>query len=218
MVAEFFTIVGIAKPWTPNMFLFADINNGAIVPIRTAFLLQSAQINEVLFRLIPKPDIPNVQEALTKTLTTILPQKKAEFRNPGQIIDIIAKQRVTFTLLLGAIGGISLIVGGIGVMNIMLVSVVERRREIGIRMAIGARQADILQMFLIESIILTLFGGLAGILFGIGISLILALVSHWSFHLYLFPPLLGFIVSVSVGIVSGFYPAWQASRLDRSRR
>ena len=105
-------------------------------------------------------------------------------------------------------------VGGIGVMNIMLVSVVERRREIGVRMAVGARRQDIMLMFLIEAIMLTVLGGLLGIALGLGVTAMLAYTSGWAFHMYWLPPVLGFVVSVLVGVLSGFYPAWRASKLD----
>ena len=113
-----------------------------------------------------------------------------------------------------AIGSISLVVGAIGVMNIMLVSVIERRHEIGIRMAIGAKRNEILVMFLIESVVLTLIGGVLGILLGVGVSFVIATASKWQFQFYLIPPLLGFAVSVLVGIISGIYPGYRASRLD----
>jgi len=116
--------------------------------------------------------------------------------------------------LLGFIGSISLFVGGIGVMNIMLVSVSERRREIGIRMAVGARRRHILSMFLTETIALTIFGGVMGIIIGETLSLITAEFSRWRFHMFLMPPIAGFTVSVLVGIFFGFYPAYKASRLD----
>ncbi len=210
-----FTIIGVVKPWKPNLFIFADINNGVIIPLRTSYLLsKDAAINNILFRLVQKPNIQQTQADLTAKMQSLFPNKQVSFRNPEQIISIVGKQRATFTWLLGAIGGISLLVGGIGVMNIMLVSVVERRREIGIRMAIGAMRSDILKMFLIESVILTTFGGLLGIITGIGVSYILALVTKWQFELYVLPPLLGFVVSVLVGMLSGFYPALRASRLD----
>ncbi len=212
---SFFTVVGIAKPWKPNLFIFADIDIGIIIPLQTSFLVgKNAAINNVLFRLVKNPNLKEAQKEITKKVKTLLPKQQIQFRNPEQIIKIVAKQRTTFTWLLGAIGGISLIVGGIGVMNIMLVSVIERRREIGVRMAIGAQPSDILKMFLIESIILTVFGGIFGIVFGVGASFILAVVTRWEFQLYLLPPLLGFVVSVLVGIISGFYPALRASMLD----
>jgi putative ABC transport system permease protein len=210
-----FTIIGVAKPWQTNWFLYADINRGVIIPLETAYLLSNyANINNLLFRLVQKPNIDRVQSLLMTKMQQLLPQKKISFRNPQQIIDIMKKQQSTFTWLLGSIGGISLLVGGIGVMNIMLVSVVERRREIGIRMAIGARRADIRRLFLIEAVILTLLGGILGIIVGLIISLVLAIVTGWEFHFLIIPPLLGFVVSVLVGIISGFYPAHRASQLD----
>lgn len=211
----YFTVVGIAETWPSNLFIYADINNSIIIPIQASYLLsKQTEIQNVLFRLVKSPDLQAVQSALSARATELLPDKEIDYRNPEQIISIVNKQRATFTWLLGAIGGISLLVGGIGVMNIMLVSVVERRREIGIRKAIGAKRIDILIMFLIEAVMLTIFGGLMGIIVGVGISFILAKLTGWEFYLYLLPPLLGFVVSVLVGIISGFYPALRASRLD----
>ena len=123
-----FTIIGVAKPWQTNWFLFVDINKGVIIPIETSYLLSNyANISNLLFRLVAKPNIDEVQSQLMSKMQTLLPQKKISFRNPQQIIDIMKKQQSTFTWLLGSIGGISLLVGGIGVMNIMLVSVLELR-------------------------------------------------------------------------------------------
>ncbi|WP_264774196.1 ABC transporter permease [Coxiella burnetii] len=210
-----FTIIGVAKHWQPNWFLYADINKGAIIPLATSFFLsKDAQINNLLFRLVPDPDIAEVQNALADKMSQLYPQLKTTFRSPDQIIGIMKKQQNTFTWLLGSIGGIALLVGGIGVMNIMYVSVIERRREIGIRMAVGARRANIRRMFLVEAIILTLFGGLLGILVGVAIASILALATGWGFRILLFPPILGFVISVLVGVISGFYPAYRASNLD----
>ncbi|EKD77080.1 MAG: hypothetical protein ACD_42C00486G0003 [uncultured bacterium] len=210
-----FTIVGILKPWPENLFISADINSSIIVPIETSYLLgKDTKIENILIRLTENPNISTVSAAITKTMLTMLPAKKIVFNSPKQLIDLIAKQRQTYTMLLIAIGSISLVVGGIGVMNIMLVSVVERRREIGIRMAIGACQSDILRMFLIESVMLTIFGGALGVFFGILTSYVLAMFSHWEFYFYGMPIILGFGVSVLVGMLSGFYPAWRASQLD----
>ncbi|NCA91299.1 MAG: FtsX-like permease family protein, partial [Gammaproteobacteria bacterium] len=135
-------------------------------------------------------------------------------RSPEEIIAQMEKQMRMFTLLAGAIGSISLIVGGIGVMNVMLVSVTERRREIGVRRALGARQGDIQQQFLVESVILSLLGGLFGILLGVGASWLTAYLAYWKFLLSLDAILLGVGVASAVGIFFGFYPARQAARLD----
>ena len=134
--------------------------------------------------------------------------------SPEEIIAQMEKQMQMFTLLLGAIGSISLIVGGVGVMNVMLVSVTERRREIGIRRALGAKRGDIRGQFLIESVILSLIGGLFGIIFGIGASWLIAHFAKWQFALSFSAILLGVGVSNAVGIFFGYYPARQASLLD----
>lgn len=211
----FFTIIGVAKPWQPNLFVFIDIDNSAIIPLDASYLLSNyATINNLLIKLTEDSNVSAVQNVVQKKLNELLPNARIDIRNPEQILQLIGKQQATFTWLLGAIGGISLLVGGIGVMNIMLVSVVERRREIGVRLAIGAHQKDILIMFLIESVMLTLFGGILGIIIGLLVSYIIAIFSGWEFYLYFLPPLLGFFVSVLVGIISGFYPALRASRLD----
>ena len=124
------------------------------------------------------------------------------------------KQMRLFALLLGTVGGISLLVGGIGVMNIMLVSVTERRLEIGVRRALGARRADIQRQFLIESMILSLLGGVIGIALGVGASYAICRYTGWAFQVS-FPAVgLGVGVASGAGVFFGFYPAYQAARLD----
>jgi ABC-type antimicrobial peptide transport system permease subunit len=109
---------------------------------------------------------------------------------------------------------ISLIVGGVGIMNIMLVSVTERTREIGLRMAVGAQARDILRQFLVEALVLCITGGIIGILVGCGGSYLVTLLLQWPTETSLAAICASVIVSGSVGIVFGFYPAWKASRLD----
>jgi putative ABC transport system permease protein len=116
--------------------------------------------------------------------------------------------------LLWSIAGVSLLVGGIGIMNIMLVSVTERTREIGIRMAIGAKGKDVRLQFLLEALVLALTGGIFGIFFGIGIQKAVARFGDWPVSLQPQAVLLAFIFSAFVGIFFGFYPAQKASRLD----
>ena len=119
-----------------------------------------------------------------------------------------------FTLLLGGIASVSLLVGGIGVMNIMLVSVTERVREIGIRMAVGARGRDILGQFLMEAVVLSLCGGMLGICLGLGVSHLIAKVAGWPSVVSQDSIVLAFCTSVGIGVFFGFYPALSASRLD----
>jgi ABC-type antimicrobial peptide transport system permease subunit len=121
-------------------------------------------------------------------------------------------QLMTQSLLFVAL--VSLVVGGVGIMNIMLVSVTERTREIGLRMAVGARPADILRQFLIEAVVLCLMGGFMGIMLGRGASLLLNMTLGWPIELSIGAIVSAVAVSASVGIVFGYYPAWKASRLD----
>jgi ABC-type antimicrobial peptide transport system permease subunit len=109
---------------------------------------------------------------------------------------------------------ISLVVGGVGIMTIMLVRVTERTKEIGLRMAVGARARDILRQFLAESVVLCLLGGAVGILFGRGSSFLITSLLHWPTRVSVPAILASVIVSATVGIVFGYYPAWKASRLD----
>ena len=176
--------------------------------------MRNIQIQNILFQLHHDTPLDPVKTQLQNVISKITPNTQIRFHDPQQIIDIVGKQRSTFTWLLSAIGGISLLVGGIGVMNIMLVSVIERRREIGIRMAVGARRKDILEMFLIEAVVLTLLGGLLGVILGTATTFILALSSGWEYSFHLLPAALGFIVSAAVGVFSGLYPSYRASRLD----
>lgn len=118
------------------------------------------------------------------------------------------------TILLGSIASVSLIVGGIGIMNIMLVSVTERTREIGIRMAEGARERDILIQFLVESAVISILGGLIGILLGTGISYLISSFAQWPTLISKGSIILAFLFSGSVGLFFGFYPAFRASRMD----
>jgi len=117
-------------------------------------------------------------------------------------------------VLLGAIASISLIVGGIGIMNIMLVSVTERTREIGIRIAVGAKGRDILLQFLIESLVLSLLGGILGISLGVAGTLVLTSLTKWPVLFSIKAILLAFVFSGSVGVFFGFYPARKASLLN----
>ena len=135
-------------------------------------------------------------------------------RNPQEFFATQNAATDTMTALLAGVATISLIVGGIGIMNIMLVSVTERTREIGIRMAVGARGHDILLQFLIEAVTLSSIGGILGILSGIGGAKMLTLIKHWPTQVSANSIILAFVFSAAVGIFFGFYPARKASQLD----
>ncbi|MBI5344267.1 MAG: ABC transporter permease [Deltaproteobacteria bacterium] len=135
-------------------------------------------------------------------------------RNLTQMMQAAEQSTKIMTLLLGAVASVSLLVGGIGIMNIMLVSVTERTREIGIRMAVGAGTWDIRFQFIIEAVILCLIGGVFGILIGVSGSLLLAKIAGWSTAISLFSVSLAFSFSGFTGVFFGFYPAYKASLLD----
>ncbi len=158
-------------------------------------------------------------EELLRVRHRIMPGSDDDFsvRNMAEIAEGAADATNILTLLLGSIAAISLLVGGIGIMNIMLVSVTERIREIGIRMSIGAREKDILLQFLAEAIVLSLIGGILGIALGVGVSKLLKYIPIFATITTVVSTgsiLLAFLFSASVGVFFGFYPARKASKLD----
>lgn len=210
-----FVIIGVAETWPENSFVYANIDSSILVPIMASTVLSKyATINNVIMRLTPDANIPTVENHITESINSMVSGKMVSARSAKELIAKMRKQSDILTVFLGLIGSVSLIVGGIGVMNIMLVSVMERRREIGIRLAVGAKRSDIGALFLLEAIMLSLVGGFLGVVIGIVIAYIISLLWHWQFTLFLLPPLAGFSVSVAVGIFFGFYPAYLASRLD----
>lgn len=210
-----FVIVGVAESWPENNFVYASIDSSIMIPLMASHILSKyASINNIIIKLAPDADINRVQNKIANYINNTVSDKQVTFRSAKELIAKMRKQNDILTVFLGLIGSISLIVGGIGVMNIMLVSVIERRREIGIRLAVGARRTDIALLFLLEAVMLSLVGGAAGVVIGIVIAYVIALVQHWEFTLFLLPPLAGFSVSVAVGIFFGFYPAYLASKLN----
>jgi putative ABC transport system permease protein len=163
--------------------------------------------------------IPIAQDQITRLLRQrhrLLSGDPDDFNifNQQEIADTVNTVTSTLTLLLGAIAGLSLIVGGIGIMNIMLVSVTERTREIGIRIAVGAQPGDIRVQFLFEAITLSLLGGLMGVLLGVGTTRLIAALSSFKPIVTVSSIVLAFTVSFSIGVFFGFYPARRASLMD----
>lgn len=137
-----------------------------------------------------------------------------QIRDLSLYADAFTETSRTMTSLLSAIASISLLVGGIGIMNIMLVTVSERTREIGIRMAVGAQGRDIMRQFLVESVVLALLGGMIGIGLGIGVSKAVSILARWPTLLSIEAMVVALLFSTLIGITFGYYPAWRASRLD----
>ena len=141
-------------------------------------------------------------------------EKDFEIRNSAEFQEKLKSTVKTFSILLGSIASVSLLVGGIGIMNIMLVSVTERTREIGIRMAIGARSSDIRKQFLIEALLLAIIGGLIGVVAGILTTKILSALTTMTTEISTFSIFISLGFSALVGVIFGFYPAYKASLLN----
>jgi putative ABC transport system permease protein len=164
-------------------------------------------------------DLAPAQQQITELLRqrhSIGPGRDDDFtvRNQQEIAETATATSRVMALLLGAIASVSLVVGGIGIMNIMLVSVTERTREIGVRLAVGAHGRDILTQFLIEAVTLSSIGGLIGIALGLATSQLLSAIAHWPTLISLGSIVVAFFFSAAVGIFFGFYPARQAASLD----
>lgn len=155
-------------------------------------------------------------QALLRERHRIRPAESDDFniRDMTEMTKALSSTALLMTKLLLAVALISLLVGGVGIMNIMLVSVTERTREIGLRMAVGARSGSVLQQFLVESVLLCFFGGAVGIILGQGASFLVSTFLQWPVELSVGAIVAAFLVSAGVGIAFGYYPAWKASRLD----
>lgn len=212
-----FRVIGVMAP-KPAPFPEDDVNNQVIVPVGAAAvrLVGSMELSRINVVIRDMQHAAETEAAIVKTLTARHGRKDFNILNQAQAVQQLAQANRTLTLMLGLIAAISLLVGGIGVMNVMLMTVRERTREIGIRMATGARQADILRQFLVEAMLLTGVGGTAGVSGGLLIGLGLkALGIPMAFS-----PLaaaMAFGCAVATGMIFGFMPARQAARLDPVR-
>ena len=148
------------------------------------------------------------------TETTIADEDDFNIRSQEELSSMMTSTTDMLTILLGCVAGISLVVGGIGIMNIMYVSVTERTREIGLRMSVGARGIDILNQFLIEAIMLSVTGGIIGVMLGIGASYLIKSAAHWPIVIEGWTILMSFAVCTLTGVFFGWYPAKKAAQLD----
>jgi putative ABC transport system permease protein len=186
-------------------------------------LFGSTNINQIIVQVSDGSQMDATSSAIESLLRTRhrLSSSQADdftIRNNNDIISRVSSVSSTMTMLLGGVAAVSLVVGGIGIMNIMLVSVTERTREIGIRKAVGARRRDILSQFLVEAVVVSLLGGAIGIGFGSGVSAIISQIPFGSQTLQtqVAPDsiALAFCVSAAIGLFFGIYPATRASRLN----
>ncbi|WP_047286447.1 MULTISPECIES: ABC transporter permease [Pseudomonas] len=210
-----FLVIGILQNQPSAVLVPIQANDSVFLPqgsMRRIF--PSPQIDNVVTRVAGGQNMEQVAAAMTQALKKILRGREVEVQVPQQIIDGMTRQSRTFGYLLMALGGISLVGGGVGVMNVMLMNVSERRREIGIRMALGARQKDIRNLFLLEAVSLTAVGALSGAILGVASAFIYARMSGWHFSLAGAALPLGIGSTLLVGLFFGLYPAISASRLQ----
>jgi len=201
---------------------FRDQDDTVIIPVTTAMyrVFGKEYLDSISVEAASPDAIASVQDSITKIiikqhhLVTKDEQDTFQLRNMADIKNTLEATTKTMSLLLGAIAAISLLVGGIGIMNIMLVSVTERTREIGLRKAIGATKKDIMVQFLIESVLMSFLGGVSGILLGGGTAALITLFAGWSVRVSWSSIILATTFSLAVGIVFGLWPAQKASTLD----
>ena len=224
---QWFHVIGVVAPQltmqgSASALPTQDLNNLLYVPLYTALdRLEDTrsdlkdEIDGIYLQMLPSVDILSTAEIVRGILNNT--HGGARDFSVVAPAELLAEQKRTqriFEVVMVAIASISLLVGGIGIMNIMLAGILERTREIGVRRAVGARRVDILRQFLIEATLISIVGGLIGIVFGFGMSRVIALLAGWSTIVTLSSILLAFLVSLSVGLIFGTYPAVKAARLD----
>lgn len=214
-----FTVIGITHP--KGQSSWSDPDDQVFIPVSTAQrrIFSQVYLNDITIQVEDASAIPRVKEDLERLLRErhrIAPGAVSDFtiRDFTEMVNAMQETSRTFTVLLSGIAAVSLLVGGIGVMNIMLVSVTERTREIGVRMAVGAKRSDILKQFLIEALVITITGGLIGVAAGASIAVLLSKFGEWETVITMWSVGLGFVFSAVVGLVFGIYPARKASLMD----
>jgi putative ABC transport system permease protein len=212
-----FKIVGVLESKGFNLF-GQDQDDLVIIPYTSHMkrITKRTFVNSIMVQAATKDTITSVQNDINTLMLDRHKSAEPDFtvRTQLELMQMATQTSKIMSVLLAAIASVSLLVGGIGIMNIMLVSVTERTREIGIRMAVGARGRDILIQFLIEAVTLSAAGGMLGIALGMAAAKIVAVTTGWPTITPMVWIGIACVSSAGIGIVSGFYPAWKASKLD----
>jgi len=215
-----FRVVGVLAP-KGQTGQGTDQDDTVMIPYTTMQkrLMRITWLQSIVVKAVNAERVQEAQEQITSLLRQrhrISPEREDDFnvRNLSDITEAATTSARVMTVLLGSVAGISLLVGGIGIMNIMLVSVTERTREIGIRMAVGARSRDIMLQFLVEAVVMAATGGIIGIFLGIGSSEVLKTWAQWPTLIDPAIVAIAFLFSGAVGVFFGFYPAKKAATLD----
>jgi putative ABC transport system permease protein len=224
---QWFRVIGVVSPQLSAQGdssggSSADVNNNIYIPLQSAFLRLEDSYSDVRDEIdgiyLNLADSANISES-AQVVRAILDSSHHGADDFSIVVpaELLAEQKRTeqlFNTVMVAIASISLLVGGIGIMNIMLASILERTREIGLRRAVGARQSDIVRQFVVEATMISFAGGTIGVVFGFVISRLIAWLAGWSTIVTFSSIALAFLVSISVGLVFGIYPATKAARLD----
>ena len=224
---QWFRVIGVVGPQLSSesdssAATSTDVNNNIYIPLQAAFLRLEDSYSQVRDEIdgiyLNLADSANISET-AQVVRAILDSSHHGADDFSIIVpaELLAEQKRTehlFNTVMVAIASISLLVGGIGIMNIMLASILERTREIGLRRAVGARQSDIVRQFVVEATMISFAGGTIGVVFGFFISRLIAWLAGWSTIVSFSSIALAFLVSISVGLIFGIYPATKAARLD----
>jgi putative ABC transport system permease protein len=230
---DYFTVVGTLAPRVPLGTDRArpgqDVTGEVFIPFETAkkwygdmqvrrragsMDMEEVDLHEVVIEVDHSENVEMVGEAAREMLARFHKKRDWEVVVPLELLASAEATKRRFNTLLGSIAGISLLVGGIGIMNVMLATVTERTREIGIRRALGAKRRHIVSQFLVETVVLSVGGGLLGVLVGVLSPAIIERVAEQKTIVTLTAPLVAFLISAGVGIVFGLYPAWRAANMD----
>jgi putative ABC transport system permease protein len=220
-----FQVIGVLAP--KGQSGFQDQDDIVVIPLDAARSrvigrgpgARGDSVNQVYVKAVDEDALFQLEQDVAELLRQrhrIQPGQEDDFnvQNLTSVQEAAQSSTQTFTILLAAVAGVSLVVGGVGIMNIMLVSVTERTREIGLRMAIGAKRSDVLTQFALESVALSLLGGLIGLAIGVGGALLMSTLGDWPSVIPAWAAPLAIGFSSFVGVVFGAYPAWRAAQLD----